>query len=172
MIELAAENAPGRTKIGTTSRGIGPAYEDKMHRSGLRVVDLLNPALLRTHINNACYEKNTIAQALFGTAPLDPKAIYEEYARAAEQVAPFVTDTAVLLNEAIRAGREGDVRGGAGGAAGHRPWDVSVCDQLVGDGGRRGDGDGGGADLDWHGDWGDQGVCDAGGRGAVPDGDP
>ena len=104
MIELAAENAPGRTKIGTTSRGIGPAYEDKMHRSGLRVVDLLNPALLRTHIENACHEKNTIAAALFGTAPLDPKAMYEEYARAAEQIAPFVTDTAVLLNQAIRAG--------------------------------------------------------------------
>jgi adenylosuccinate synthase len=101
MIELAAENAPGRTKIGTTSRGIGPAYEDKMHRSGLRVVDLLNSALLRTHIENACHEKNTIAHALFGTAPLDPKAMYEEYARAAEQVAPFVTDTAVLLNQAI-----------------------------------------------------------------------
>src|ERR1700761_7904696 len=105
MIELAAENAPGRTKIGTTSRGIGPAYEDKMHRSGLRVVDLLNNALLRTHIENACHEKNTIAAALFGTAPLDPKQMYEEYARAAEQVAPFVTDTAVLLNKAINDGR-------------------------------------------------------------------
>jgi adenylosuccinate synthase len=106
MIELAAENAPGRTKIGTTSRGIGPAYEDKMHRSGLRVVDLLNSALLRTHIENACHEKNTIAAALFGTAPLDAKAMYEEYARAAEQVAPFVTDTAALLNEAIRNGKK------------------------------------------------------------------
>jgi adenylosuccinate synthase len=105
MIELAAENAPGRTKIGTTSRGIGPAYEDKMHRSGLRVVDLLNNALLRTHIENACHEKNTIAAALFGTAPLDPKQMYEEYARAAEQIAPFVTDTAVLLNKAITDGK-------------------------------------------------------------------
>ena len=104
MIELAAENAPGRTKIGTTSRGIGPAYEDKMHRSGLRVVDLLNSALLRTHIENACHEKNTIAHALFGTEPLDPKSMYEEYARAAEQIAPFVTDTAALLNNAIRDG--------------------------------------------------------------------
>ncbi|HEX4575968.1 MAG TPA: adenylosuccinate synthase [Edaphobacter sp.] len=106
MIELAAENAPGRTKIGTTSRGIGPAYEDKMHRSGLRVVDLLNSALLRTHIENACHEKNTIAHALFGTAPLDPKTMYEEYARAAEQVAPFVTDTAVMLNHAIDNGEK------------------------------------------------------------------
>ena len=106
MIELAAENAPGRTKIGTTSRGIGPAYEDKMHRSGLRVVDLLNSALLRTHIQNACHEKNTIAHALFGTEPLDPKAMYEEYARAAEQIAPFVTDTAIMLNEAISNGEK------------------------------------------------------------------
>ncbi len=105
MIELAAENAPGRTKIGTTSRGIGPAYEDKMHRNGLRVVDLLNPSLLRTHINNACHEKNTIAHALFGTEPLDPKQMYEEYARAAEQMAPFVTDTAAMLNDALTQGQ-------------------------------------------------------------------
>jgi adenylosuccinate synthase len=104
MIELAAENAPGRTKIGTTSRGIGPAYEDKMHRNGLRVVDLLNTSLLRTHINNACHEKNTIAHALFGTEPLDPKQMYEDYARAAEQLAPFVTDTAVMLHEAFKNG--------------------------------------------------------------------
>ena len=104
MIELAAETAPGRTSIGTTRRGIGPAYEDKIHRNGLRVVDLLNTSLLRTHINNACHEKNTIAHALFGTEPLDPKQMYEDYARAAEQLAPFVTDTAVLLNDAIRNG--------------------------------------------------------------------
>ena len=80
MIELAAESAPGRQKIGTTSRGIGPAYEDKMARNGLRVVDLLNPNLLKTHIENACHEKNTIAHALFGTDPLDPAKMYDEYA--------------------------------------------------------------------------------------------
>jgi adenylosuccinate synthase len=105
MIELAAETAPGRQTIGTTRRGIGPAYEDKIHRNGLRVVDLLNTSLLRTHINNACHEKNTIAHALFGTEPLDPKQMYEEYARLADQIAPFVTDTAVLLNDAINAGK-------------------------------------------------------------------
>ena len=104
MIELAAETAPGRTKIGTTRRGIGPAYEDKVHRNGLRVVDMLNPALLRTHILNACHEKNQIAAALFGTEPLNPTKIYEEYARYADQIAPYVTDTAVLLNDAIRNG--------------------------------------------------------------------
>ncbi len=102
MIELAAENAPGRMKIGTTSRGIGPAYEDKVARSGLRVVDMLNPAILRTHIQNACHEKNTVARALFGTDPLDPHKIYEDYARAADQIAPFVTDTGDLLHEAMK----------------------------------------------------------------------
>ncbi len=105
MIELAAENAPGRTKIGTTSRGIGPAYEDKMHRNGLRVIDLLNHSLLRTHIQNACHEKNTIAHALFGTEPLDPKQMYEEYARYSDQVAPYVTDTAELLNRSMKEGK-------------------------------------------------------------------
>src|SRR5580698_1207846 len=105
MIELASENAPGRQKIGTTSRGIGPAYEDKMHRSGLRVIDLLNRSLLKTHIENACNEKNAVAHALFGTDPLDPIKMYDEYAEAAERIRPFVTDTAKLLNDAIRQGQ-------------------------------------------------------------------
>jgi adenylosuccinate synthase len=106
MIELAAESAPGRQKIGTTSRGIGPAYEDKMARSGLRVVDLLRPELLKTHIEAACAEKNTIVRALFGTgtAALDPQKMYDEYAAAAEQVRPFVADTGRLLNGILAAG--------------------------------------------------------------------
>jgi adenylosuccinate synthase len=105
MIELASESAPGRQKIGTTSRGIGPAYEDKMHRSGLRVIDLLNTKILKSHIENACAEKNAIAKALFGSDPIDPEKMYEDYAAAAERVRPFVTDTAVLLNNAIHAGK-------------------------------------------------------------------
>jgi adenylosuccinate synthase len=104
MIELAAENAPGRVKIGTTSRGIGPAYEDKMKRSGLRVVDLLNKDILKTHIENACREKNTIAHALFNSEPLDPDTMFREYSEIAEQVRPFVADTAALLNKTLRAG--------------------------------------------------------------------
>ncbi len=104
MIELAAESAPGRKKIGTTSRGIGPAYEDKMARSGLRIVDLLRPDLLRTHIEAACGEKNSIAHALFGTDPLDPEKMYDEYAAAAELIRPFVADTGRLLNAILREG--------------------------------------------------------------------
>ena len=104
MIELAAESAPGRKKIGTTSRGIGPAYEDKMARSGLRIVDLMRPDLLKTHIDAACAEKNAIAHALFGTDPLDPAKMYDEYAAAAEQIRPFVADTGRLLNKILAEG--------------------------------------------------------------------
>jgi len=104
MIELASENAPGRVKIGTTSRGIGPTYEDKMGRRGLRVADLLDLKLLRTHIENACQEKNMIAHALFNSEPLDPDKMYQEYAEASAKVAPFVCDTAALLNQALAQG--------------------------------------------------------------------
>ena len=104
LIELAAENAPGRVKIGTTSRGIGPTYEDKMARSGLRVQDLLDKKLLQKHIENACREKNTIAHALFNSEPLDADKMFADYSEIADRVAPFVADTALLLNRAIANG--------------------------------------------------------------------
>ena len=104
MMELASENAPGRVKIGTTSRGIGPAYEDKMGRRGLRVADLLDLRLLRTHIENACREKNMIAHALFNSEPLDEDKMYQEYADASARIAPFVADTVALLNQALGQG--------------------------------------------------------------------
>jgi adenylosuccinate synthase len=105
MMELGSENAPGRVKIGTTSRGIGPSYEDKMGRRGLRVADLLDIPLLRTHIENACREKNMIAHALFNSEPLDADKMFREYADAAQQIAPFVRDTALLLNRALAEGK-------------------------------------------------------------------
>ncbi|MGA3130997.1 MAG: adenylosuccinate synthase [Terracidiphilus sp.] len=104
MIELAAETAPGRQKIGTTSKGIGPAYEDKMARSGLRIVDLLNTSLLKTHIEAACEEKNQIAHALFDTDPLDPAKMYDEYSAAAERIRPLAADTGRLLNKILAGG--------------------------------------------------------------------
>ncbi|MBV9181307.1 MAG: adenylosuccinate synthase [Acidobacteria bacterium] len=105
MIELASENAPGRVKIGTTSRGIGPSYEDKAGRGGLRVIDLLDLDLLKKHIDNACREKNMIAHALFNSEPLDPDKMYREYAEVGGKIAPFVTDTAALLNRALGDGQ-------------------------------------------------------------------
>jgi adenylosuccinate synthase len=105
MIELASENAPGRVKIGTTSRGIGPAYEDKMGRRGLRVADMLDLQLLRKHIENACREKNMIAHALFNSEPLDPDKMYTDYAEVSAKIAPFVRDTAAFLNKALADGQ-------------------------------------------------------------------
>ncbi len=105
MIELASENTPGGVKIGTTSRGIGPAYEDKMARRGLRVADLLDLKLLKTHIGNVCREKNMIAHALFNSEPLDADKMFEEYAEASAKIAPFVCDTGALLNRALGNGK-------------------------------------------------------------------
>src|SRR5260370_32905742 len=104
MTEMGVENAPGRVTIGTASRVIGPAYEDRMGRRGLRVADLLDSNLLRTPIETACREKNMIAHALFNSEPLDADAMYREYAEAAKKIAPFVTDTADLINRALAAG--------------------------------------------------------------------
>ncbi len=104
MIELAAESAPGRIKIGTTSRGIGPAYEDKMGRRGLRIEDLFDRDLLRAHISNALAEKNAVAAALYGSAPLDAGHIFESCLAASERIRPFVADTALLLNRAADRG--------------------------------------------------------------------
>ncbi len=171
MIELAAETAPGRTPIGTTRRGIGPAYEDKVHRNGLRVVDLLNPSLLRTHIQNACHEKNTIAHALFGTEPLDPRAMYEEYARLAEQVAPFVTDTAVMLNEAISNGEKVMFEGAQGALLDIDHGTYPFVTSFLLHRGRSRDGHGRRADPDRHGDRRHQGVRHARRRRPVPDPD-
>jgi len=75
-----------------------------MARSGLRIVDLMRPELLKAHIEAACGEKNAIAHALFGTDPLDPAKMYDEYAAAAEQVRPFVADTGRMLNKILAEG--------------------------------------------------------------------
>ena len=104
MIELAAESAPGRVKIGTTSRGIGPTYEDKMGRRGLRIIDLYDTELLRAHVANAVAEKNAVAGALYGAKPLDAGRMFEDYRELSERIRPLVRDTARLLNQAAAEG--------------------------------------------------------------------
>jgi len=76
-----------------------------MARRGLRVADLLDKQLLKKHIQNACQEKNTIARALFNGEGVDPREMYEQYAKISDQIAPFVTDTALMLNNAVKAGK-------------------------------------------------------------------
>jgi adenylosuccinate synthase len=104
-VEQAAEQARGDRKIGTTSRGIGPAYEDKTGRRGVRVIDLFDVEFLREIIFNVAKEKNCLMQSLYNAPALDPQAIFEEYLAFAPRLEKFVVDTSQFLNAQIRAGR-------------------------------------------------------------------
>lgn len=106
VLERIAEEGRGEKRIGTTCRGIGPAYEDKAARWGVRAGDLLDLAVLREKIEDACASKNRLLAA-FGEAPLDPEAVYAEYAGWAERLAPYLADVGELLVE--RTARGGNV---------------------------------------------------------------
>ncbi|MCX7605534.1 MAG: adenylosuccinate synthase [Bryobacteraceae bacterium] len=105
MAEKVSENRPDRIAIGTTSRGIGPCYEDKIGRRGIRIADLLNPPVFDTLYRYLAEDKQTIARAFHIQDQLDLEAIREEYRQMAEEIRPMVCDTAQLLNDAIRAGK-------------------------------------------------------------------
>ena len=102
--EQASENARGSKKIGTTARGIGPAYEDKMARRGLRMTDLLDPKALKKIIFGITEEKKRLIASVNGSSLLDPNQIYSEYVSYGEQLREFIVDTAFLLNEKIQNG--------------------------------------------------------------------
>jgi adenylosuccinate synthase len=104
QMEKAAEAARGASKIGTTARGIGPAYEDKMARRGLRVCDLLDADRFAAKLARVLAEKNAISQAAFG-AKLDSAGLLENYLALGERIRGFVADTSALLGRALRAGK-------------------------------------------------------------------
>ncbi len=105
MMEKMSEGRPGRISIGTTSRGIGPCYEDKIARRGIRIADLLDREFFRAHYDSVMDEKVAIAKALDIHEDLDLPAIRAEYESFAERIRPMVCDTAALLNQAIRDGK-------------------------------------------------------------------
>jgi adenylosuccinate synthase len=105
MMEKMSEGREGKVSIGTTSRGIGPCYEDKTARRGIRVADLLDTEFFRTQYNSVMEEKVVIARALGIDSELDLKSIRAEYEAFAERIRPMVCDTSVLLNQAIRDGK-------------------------------------------------------------------
>src|SRR5436190_272141 len=82
----------GKGKIGTTGRGIGPAYEDKVARRGIQVVDLLRPELLRGKLERALEEKNVLFKNLFNAPAMDFNPIFEECLKLGERLKPFVSD--------------------------------------------------------------------------------
>src|SRR5437773_404517 len=105
VLEAAIEKQLGERKIGTTSRGIGPAYEDKMGRRGIRVCDLMNPATLREKIGTLVAEKNRTLEALKYPQTIDPDPICDSYAGYGEKIKKYVCDTSALLNKLIREGK-------------------------------------------------------------------
>jgi len=104
-LDLAREEAAGTAKIGTTGRGIGPAYESKVGRYGIRVADLLDPEVLRRKIEFTCAERNAVLGSVYGKERFDPAKLYEDYLRFGEILAPRITNGVVWLNEQIRAGK-------------------------------------------------------------------
>ncbi|KAB2921895.1 MAG: adenylosuccinate synthase [Bacteroidetes bacterium] len=92
----------GSQKIGTTGRGIGPAYIDKYTRTGIRVVDLLDRAVLREKLTRNIEEKNELLRKVYGTAELNVDRIIAEYQEFDKKIDPYVTDTATLLNTALK----------------------------------------------------------------------
>ena len=95
----------GKNKIGTTKRGIGPAYGDKAARVGLRMADLMQPALFSEKLAARVKDNNAVLKA-FGAQPLSFKEINAAYLEAGKALAPFVGNTVVFLHEALKAGRE------------------------------------------------------------------
>jgi adenylosuccinate synthase len=103
-LDKAAESARGADKIGTTSRGIGPAYEDKMARRGLRMCDLLEPELFRKKAAHVVAEKNRLAKGAYG-ANIDFSSDVEATLKLGEKISGFICDTAELLNRALKEGK-------------------------------------------------------------------
>jgi adenylosuccinate synthase len=102
LIDQAAEVQRGEHRIGTTGRGIGPTYADKSERTGIRMMDLIDPAGLREQLEWIVPHKNVILEKLYDLPPLDYKAVIEEYAGYAERLKPHVVDCSLTIYEAIQ----------------------------------------------------------------------
>src|SRR5216684_5389553 len=105
VIDEQRELRKGRAKIGTTKRGIGPAYGDKAARTGLRVSDLMQPILFSKKLQAKIVENNSILQAL-GAKPISFREVNESYLAAGKKLRPFVCNTVVYLHRALQRGKE------------------------------------------------------------------
>jgi adenylosuccinate synthase len=105
-IDLAREAAKGKHMIGTTGRGIGPCYEDKASRVGIRAVDLTEPETLKEKIATNLEEKNFFLTKFLDSDPLELKPIVDDYLGMAERLVPFITDVSVELDQGIKANKK------------------------------------------------------------------
>ena len=105
IIDADSELMLGRLQIGTTRRGIGPAYADKASRVGIRVQDLLDEKILREKIQTALSVKNVILRKIYHQRPIDKDVMTEATLRYAERIRPFIADTSLIVNRALDEGK-------------------------------------------------------------------
>lgn len=104
-LDLAREAAKGKDKIGTTGRGIGPCYEDKVTRAGVRAIDLTEPDVLEEKIRTNLKEKNFLLEKFLGASPLEAQPILDHYLTMGQKLTPYITDVSVELDQAVKAGK-------------------------------------------------------------------
>ncbi|MDX1931783.1 MAG: adenylosuccinate synthase [Capsulimonadales bacterium] len=105
LLDRLEEQSRGSSAIGTTGRGVGPCYEDKAGRRGIRMGDLIDPARLRSRLAAVLPQKNAILTRVYGASALDADGLLSELEPLAARLAPFVTDTTALAMEALAAGK-------------------------------------------------------------------
>jgi adenylosuccinate synthase len=105
VVDKVSERFLGVAKIGTTGRGIGPAYGDKVARLGIRMQDLFDPSILRQKIEGALRDKNQLLVKVFNRRAVNIDEVHAEYLGYAEQLRPYMTDTSLLLNQALDRGK-------------------------------------------------------------------
>lgn len=105
LLDTVSEEKEGANKIGTTGRGIGPAYVDKANRKGIRIVDLLDREGFERKLRRNLEEKNELLYKIYGILPLDIEKIIKEYLEFDHRIDPYIKDVSVYLNEAIDNGK-------------------------------------------------------------------
>ncbi|GAA0819423.1 adenylosuccinate synthase [Streptosporangium amethystogenes subsp. fukuiense] len=113
-LDKVTERYLGKAKIGTTGRGIGPAYGDKIYRMGVRVQDLLDPGILQKKIEVALGEKNQILTKIYNRRVIDANKVLDEYLGYAERLKPHIADTSLILSRALDEGKVVLLEGGQG----------------------------------------------------------
>jgi adenylosuccinate synthase len=113
-IDSVSERRLGKLQIGTTRRGIGPAYADKAARLGIRVQDILDPKILRQKFETALAEKNRVLERVYGADPLEIEELAEGMEGYAVRLRPYVADTSLLVERALSAGQSVLLEGAQG----------------------------------------------------------
>ena len=128
-VDKVTERFLGKNKIGTTGRGIGPAYADKINRVGIRVADIFDEAILHEKVEAALELKNHLLTKVYNRRAITVDEVVEDLRSYAERLEPMVADTSLLLNQALDAGQDRALRGRAGHDARRRPRHLPVRDQ-------------------------------------------